>query len=103
MPIASALLSCAVPESIRSVSPGANRVDEHAASATSAMATMAKRARVVRNIIRAKLSGLEWIGASLTARPAFYVATPTRFERVASGLGILRSILLSYGVVGAST
>jgi hypothetical protein len=27
------------------------------------------------------------------------MATPTRFERVASGLGILRSILLSYGVV----
>jgi hypothetical protein len=27
------------------------------------------------------------------------MATPTRFERVALGLGIPRSILLSYGVV----
>lgn len=26
------------------------------------------------------------------------MVAPTRFERVASGLGILRSILLSYGV-----
>src|SRR6476661_1013127 len=29
------------------------------------------------------------------------VVTPTRFERVALGLGIPRSILLSYGVGGA--
>ena len=29
------------------------------------------------------------------------VVTPTRFEPMASGLGILRSILLSYGVAAA--
>ena len=29
------------------------------------------------------------------------MVTPARFERAASGLGILRSILLSYGVTAA--
>src|SRR5690242_2255888 len=89
---ASARLSCAPGASMRSVRPPGRPVLAQAARPSDRAAMRTKRGII-------KVAMVMSVGVS--RRAASLLATPARFERAALGLGILRSILLSYGVGAA--